>query len=277
MFDRDDMGALFLGVLYRWCVLIGCVVGDVDGAFEFYPVGAQAGGVGDVGVAQMVGAEGVFWNPAAVVFGKKMGIFLTADRPFGLRALDSQAISVVVKWGRHGVGGTYQGFGFDLYREQVFGGVYGYRISPRVGLGVRVRSLVVMVLGRENRRWMVFDLGVRVLLHESVWWGVSAWNVSGVRAGGLGQGGEMGVAVEVADDVGLFASVQKEAGLPTGFGVGIAHVWASVLTLRVGIGSQPERLSAGFGLQRGWLGIDYAGVWHAMLGVSHRVSVHVGR
>ena len=276
------------GVLNVICVvlnvhlfLIGCILGvffmvqPVNSAFEFHPIGAQTAGVGDVGVAHATGAEGLFWNPASVVFGKGASLFVAYDRPFDLAALESQAVAVYTRWGRQGFGGTYEGFGFALYREQVFGGVYGVRLLDKVGLGVRVRSLALTVSGQKSRRWLVFDLGMRVLLNDVIDWGVAAWNVSGVRTGVLGQGGQMGVNIQVVEAVCLLASVQKEAGMPTGFAVGVEHDVAKMLVLRVGIGSQPERFSAGFGLRQGWFEIDYAGVWHTLLGLSHRVSLQM--
>ena len=271
---RVVLGVRFLFWKCLLCVL--CANQHVFAAFEFHPVGAQAAGVGNLGVVHVTGAEGLFWNPAAVVFGKATSLFVAYDRPFDVVALESQAVAVAVRWGNQGFGGTYEGFGFSLYREQVFGGVYGVRVLDRVGLGVRVRSLALMVLGQENRRWLVFDLGMRVLLNDVIDWGVAAWNVSGVRAGVLGQGGQMGVMIRVGDGACLLASVQKEAGLPTGFGVGVQNNVAKRLVLRVGMGSHPERFSAGFGLRQGWFDIDYAGVWHTFLGLSHRVSLHMG-
>lgn len=245
-------------------------------AFEFHPIGAQATGVGSVGVAHINGAEGLFWNPAAVVFGKRVTLFATYDRPFELVALESQAIAGVIQWKRHGLGGTYEGFGSALYREQIFGGVYGYRISHRVGMGVQVRTLA-LTTATKKRQWAVFDLGIRVMLNDFVHWGAVARNVSGVRTSILGQGGATGLAIQLADDANLFASVQKEAGMPTGFGVGVQYNAVSTLTLRTGIGSQPERFSAGFGLQHKWFAIDYAGIWHTVLGLSHHLSLHIER
>jgi hypothetical protein len=246
-----------------------------QGAFAFHPVGAQAAGVGDLGVAHLQGAEGLFWNPSAVVFGKSRTLFSAIDRPFELKALQSQAIAASLRRGRHGLGLTCEVFGFDLYRERVLGAVYGVRLSQRAGVGVAVRALAVTVRGRQSRQWMVLDLGTRVSLHDSVWWAITARNVSGVRAGILGQGGEMGLAIDLGQGADLLVSVQKEAGVPTGFALGIENAAAPGLVLRLGIGSQPERLTAGLGLSRGWLALDYGGNWHSVLGLSHRLSLRV--
>lgn len=245
-------------------------------AFEFHPIGAHTAGVGDVGVALAEGAAGLFWNPAAVVWGKRVSFFGAYDRPFGMVELGTQALSVGIKRGRHGIGGRYTGFGFSLYREQVLGVGYGVRLSKRVGLGVGVRSLQVVVAGDPSRQWVVFDLGMRVLLHNGIFLGAVSWNTGGTRTSVLGQGGSVGVSVDVSTQTTVVFDVQKEANFATGAGIGILFRVRPELVLRTGAGSRPERLSAGFGIVKGILAIDYAAVWHTVLGISHRASVVVG-
>lgn len=257
-------------------ILLFCIP-PTHAAFEFRPVGAQAAGAGDVGTGMAAGAEGLFWNPAAVAWGTGASAFGGYDRPFGLKDLETQAVSGAVRLKRLGLGATYQGYGFALYREQIFGLVVGVRISRRAGLGLSVRRLQVAVSGRSPRRWTAFDLGFRALLNDRVFAGATAWNAGGTRTGMLGQGGAFGLGVHIAPDLTLLADVQKEAGLPTGGGVGLAWDVASALVFRTGIGGRPERLSAGVGVRRARLSIDYAAVWHTVLGLSHRVSLSMGR
>lgn len=242
-------------------------------AFEFQPVGAHTAGAGDVGVALAAGASGMFWNPAAMAWGKRVSVFGAYDRPFGMAELATQALSTGIRVGRHGVGAMYTGFGFVLYREQVFGLVYGLRVSKSAGLGVGMRFLQVMAAGFRSQQWAVFDLGLRVQMNDGAFFGVVARNAGGVRTSLLGQGGAVGVGVEVLPSVTVVADVQKEANLPTGAGIGLVFRAHPALVLRTGAGSRPERLTAGFGVQKGGLVIDYATLWHAVLGVSHRASI----
>ncbi|GEM_PF-1163956 len=242
-------------------------------AFEFQPIGAHTAGAGDVGVALAVGASGMFWNPAAMAWGKRVSVFGAYDRPFGMAELATQALSAGVRAGRHGVGARYTGFGFELYREQVFGLVYGVRVSQSAGLGVGMRALQVTAVGFPGRQWVVFDLGLRVRLNKGVFLGVAARNAGGVRTALLGQGGAVGVGVEVLPTVMVVADVQKEANLAIGAGIGLLFLAHPTLVLRTGAGSRPERLSAGFGVQKGGLSVDYAILWHTVLGVSHRASI----
>ena len=87
----------------------------------------------------------------------------------------------------------------------------------------------------------------------------------------------MGVGFEVAPGVSLLVDVQKEAGMPVGMSAGMEYRAGKRVALRTGAGGGPERLSLGVGLQRGALGVDYAAVYHTVMGLSHRVSLTVGR
>ena len=283
----DDFGVVwcrvscFSWVTWCWVAFVLFVLHPyhsttIHAAFEFQPIGAHTAGVGDVGVALAEGAGGVFWNPAAVAWGKRVSLFGTYDRPFGMVELGMQALSVGIKRGRHGIGARYTGFGFSLYREHIFGLGYGMRISQRVGLGVAVRVLQVMVAGLSPRQWVVFDLGLRVHLRQDVYLGIVSWNTGGTRPSVLGQGGSIGLGVDVLPKTTVVVDVQKEANFSTGAGFGFVFRVRPELVLRTGVGSRPVRLSVGFGLKKGILAIDYAAVWHTVLGITHRASVIIG-
>lgn len=249
----------------------------IRAAFEFHPVSAQAAGMGDTGTAMAAGAEGLFWNPAAAAWAEKASAFGGHNRPFGLKEMETQALSAAGRLGRVGLGATYQGYGFALYREQVFGITIGVRVSRRAGLGLSVRSLHLTTAGQPARRWTAFDLGFRILLNDRLFAGATAWNAGGTRTRIIGQGGAFGLGMHIAPDLALLVDIQKEAGLPTGGGAGLAWEIAPALVLRTGIGGRPERLSAGAGLRQRQLAIDYAAAWHTVLGLSHRVSLSIGK
>ena len=75
----------------------------------------------------------------------------------------------------------------------------------------------------------------------------------------------------------LVADLRKESGMPTGSGVGLEYRLRPGMVLRLGAGGHPERMAAGLGVRKGWVRVDYAALFHTVLGVSHRVSVHLGR
>jgi hypothetical protein len=84
-----------------------------------------------------------------------------------------------------------------------------------------------------------------------------------------------GVAVRAGPDIWLFGQVEKETGRATGGGAGVRWRVTPTVELRAGAGDQPERLSGGLGLRRGWLQVDYAALQHSLLGLTHRVSIAV--
>ncbi|MDE2797237.1 MAG: hypothetical protein OXI94_01090 [Gemmatimonadota bacterium] len=242
-------------------------------AFEFQPIGAHTSATGDAGVALATGAAGAFWNPAALAWGKRISLFGTYDRPFGIAELATQAFSAGLRTGRHGLGVKYTGFGFALYKEQVLGLIYGLRVFQQLSLGFGIRALQLSTAGMPTQHWVVFDAGIKLQIREGVFLGAAIWNAGGSHTSLLGQSGTVGMGIAIMPQVALVADIQKEATFPTGAGIGIIYHIHPQLVLRTGAGGQPERLSAGFGLRTGGFAIDYAAVWHTILGITHRASV----
>ena len=271
---------LFLSPLFRilrtkYCqiVLFALLPSSTHTAFEFQPIGAHTSGAGDAGVAQATGAAGAFWNPAALAWGKRISLFGTYDRPFGIAELATHAFSAGLRNGRHGLGVRYTGFGFSLYKEQVFGLIYGLRVFQQLSLGLGIRALQLSVAGMPTQHWVVFDAGIKWQIRENVFLGATIWNAGGSHTSLLGQSGTVGIGIVAMPQVALVADIQKEANFPTGAGIGIMYHIHPQLVLRTGAGSRPERLSAGVGLKKKGFAIDYAAVWHTVLGITHRASV----
>lgn len=273
---------LFLSPLFRilrtkYCQIIlvpfALLASPSHAAFEFQPIGAHTSGAGDAGVAWATGAAGAFWNPAALAWGKRLSSFGMYDRPFGIAELATHAFSAGLRIGRHGLGARYTGFGFALYKEQVLGLAYGLRVFQQLSLGFGIRALQLSISEIPTRHWVVFDVGIRWQMREGVFIGAVIWNAGGRHTSLLGQGSTVGMGVIVMPRVVLVADIQKEANFPTGVGIGVIYHIHPQLVLRTGAGSRPERLSAGFGLKKRDFAIDYATVWHTVLGITHRASV----
>ena len=270
---------LFLSPLFRilrtkYCLIVLVLLpSSAHTAFEFQPIGAHTSGAGDTGVALATGAPGAYWNPAALAWGKRLSLFAAYDRPFGLTELATQAFSAGLRLGPHGLGARYTGFGFALYKEQVFGLVYGLRVFQQLSLGLGIRALQLSTAGIPTQHWMVFDAGIKLQIRENVFLGAAIWNAGSRHTSILGQSGTVGMGIVAMPQVVLAADIQKEANYPTGAGIGIMYHIHPQLVLRTGTGSRPERLSAGFGLRKNGFAIDYAAVWHTVLGITHRASV----
>lgn len=275
--NQPYLSPLFRILRTKYCqivlVLFALHLSSAHAAFEFQPIGAHTAGAGDAGVAWAAGAAGAFWNPAALAWGKRLSLFGMYDRPFGITELATHAFSAGLRLGRHGLGARYTGFGFAVYKEQVFGLVYGLRVFQQLSLGLGIRALQLSIAGMPTQHWVVFDAGIRLQMREGVFLGATIWNAGGKHTSLLGQSGTMGIGIAVMPRVVLVADIQKEANFPTGAGIGAMYHIHPQLVLRTGAGSRPERLSAGFGVQKNGLAIDYAAVWHTVLGITHRASV----
>lgn len=250
---------------------------QADAAFEFQAVGARPGGLGDTFAGWAEGVDGVFWNAGAVAWGKGVGITGGYERPFGMAVLDAHAIGTVASTGRAAVGLGYMEYGFSLYRERTAGLTIGLRVASRLGLGVRIRRMQLSVAGAASRAWTAFDLGARIVLRPKVILGLAAWNAGGQSVDVLGQGGMAGVGFQVVPNLALLVDARKEAGRPTGVSTGVEYSPARRVMLRMGAGGRAERLSVGAGVIHRGLRIDYAALHHTVLGLSHRVSLTIGR
>ena len=267
------------GLLAPCCVLLCIALTPVPAAasFEFQAVGARSGGLGDTFVGWAEGVEGVFWNAGAVAWGHGVSITGGYERPFGMAVLDAHAIGTVASTGRTAVGLGYQEYGFSLYRERTAGLTFGLRLASRLGLGVRIRRMRLSVAGGANRGWTAFDLGAKIVVRPKVTLGLAAWNAGGASVEVLGQGGMAGVGCQVAPNLALLVDVRKEAGRQTGVSAGVEYSPARRVMLRMGAGGRAERLSIGAGVIHRGIRIDYATLYHTVLGLSHRVSLTVGR
>ena len=245
-------------------------------AFEFQAVGARSGGLGDTFVGRAEGVEGVFWNAGAVAWGEGVSITGGYERPFGMAVLDAHAIGTVASTGRTAVGLGYQEYGFSLYRERTAGLTFGIRLASRLGLGVRIRRMRLSVAGGADRGWTAFDLGAKILVRPKVTLGLAAWNAGGAWVDVLGQGGTAGAGFQILPNLALLVDVRKEAGRQTGVSAGVEYTPDRRVMLRMGAGARAERLSVGAGVIHRGFRIDYATLYHTVLGLSHRVSLTVG-
>ena len=266
------------GLLTSLCVFLRIALMPVPAvaAFEFQAVGARSGGMGDTFVGWAEGVEGVFWNAGAIAWGRGVSITGAYERPFGMAVLDAQAIGTVASTGRTAVGLGYQEYGFSLYRERTAGLTVGHRLASRLGLGVKVRRMRLSVAGGGNRGWTAFDLGAKIVVTPRVTLGLAAWNAGGASVNVLGQGGMAGVGCQIVPNLALLVDVRKESGRQTGVSAGVEYSAARRVVLRMGAGGRAERLSMGAGVVHRGFRIDYATLYHTVLGLSHRISLTVG-
>ena len=75
----------------------------------------------------------------------------------------------------------------------------------------------------------------------------------------------------------IAVDIQKEAGSPTGGGIGVEFRPYQILSIRLGAGSYPERMALGIGITRGRAAIDYGILVQTVLGYSHLAPLSYSR
>jgi len=199
----------------------------------------------------------------AVAIGDGVSSLAGYERPFGLRELETVSGVGSLRFGRVGVGVSYQGSQVAESESAVTAGI---RVKE-VGVGVRVRQVQYA-----DRRWPVFDLGLLIVGRNGIPVGLVGRNTGGSQTGILGHGGMVGMSV-TRDRMTFAIDVQKEAGTPTGGAVGLEIRVSAIAAIRAGVGGYPERLTLGLGVRCGLAEIDYGILYHTVLGFSHRVAI----
>lgn len=152
---RARISALAFATLFPWCVVAAQGSASEDGAlFLLLPVGAQTVGMGQATVAERLGSESIWSNPAAIARQNRREVAIHHSETIAARgdvitllvpkkSIGSFALSVnVLDFGNQQItdpGGTP--IGLVLPRNLLFAGTFGAAIGRRLSLGVTYKRL----------------------------------------------------------------------------------------------------------------------------------------
>jgi len=171
---------------------------------------------------------------------------------------------------------TLQSFGFDAYRRLTASAVISTPVTARVRLGIRLT----------HRRVAITGYGTRSATGVSAGWTVEV--TPDIRAGGswryigasltyedrlLPQELDLGFEARASPTLRLLAAVALENGTDADIRIGTEVFLAAPVALRVGTGTNPDRIALGLGLKTKPATIDAAVSIHRILGPSFAVSL----
>jgi hypothetical protein len=258
---------------------------------------SSAIGSGYAGIADDAGSA--FFNPAglALVTGIEGGV--SYQRPYGLSFFNDFAGAIALPMDRYGtVALSAQNFsvnyqGNDLSAERVVGLSYGailHRdIHTSIALGVTAKWLYwklgdsvadpsesPTILGSAST--LGLDVGVQASLWQRTRVGAAIVNFNNPTMGDptphdLPQIFRAGICYEPLDNVSTVIGAERILGQEVELSLG-SEAWIfPELALRVGVTSNPNRFTAGFGVRVRQFQIDYAYLTHPELSGTHQVSI----
>ena len=273
----------------RFVVMCQCCWAVTLQAQDF-PVGIRAQALGGCGAAYASDSEGQLSNPALVAAIDNVGITVFYARPFGLAELPLTAVSAAARWRRLALGAA----GVALEHELASARNYAFTLATTLGSGqidsVGNDWLVVGLQGELNQleitqygqtSAIAVNLGFTARLAETVRLGVALRNLtSAMRTATnerLPRSAVIGLAYAPYDRFLFQMEVYKQSEFALEWRGGVEIAVAPPLDIRLGLSSNPDRMTAGIALRLTPVAIQYTAFSHLELGWTQQIAVSVQR
>lgn len=250
-------------------------------AFEGHFQGSSSTAMGGAGCASPLDAGGIFLNVASLSSSSRSMLTLFYSHPYGLSelAFGSIAVNMPVRWIDLGLGS--QSYGNELYNEFSLGIAIAKKVHPRLHLGVAIWHNQLKIKNYGNTGTTFIDLGLKVQLHERLFWAVSVFNLTRAEIGRdnekLPQILTSGVCFNPVPSFILNIDLVKDVHFPQELRFGIQFRPIPYILLRTGTGTGQTRFAAGLGLDYRFFIFEYSMTTHLDLGITHLVSVSIYR
>ena len=273
----------------RFVVMCQCCWAVTLQAQDF-PVGIRAQALGGCGAAYASDSEGQLSNPALVAAIDNVGITVFYARPFGLAELPLTAVSAAARWRRLALGAAGVALEHELASERN----YAFTLATTLGSGqidsVGNDWLVVGLQGELNQleitqygqtSAIAVNLGFTARLAETVHLGVALRNLtSAMRTTTnerLPRSAVIGLAYAPYDRFLFQMEVYKQSEFALEWRGGVEIAVAPPLDIRLGLSSNPDRMTTGIALHLTPVAIQYTAFSHLELGWTQQIAVSVQR
>ncbi len=274
MMKRTIMKGLTLGLL-ALSLLVGA--GPARAAFEDVEVSPRTRAMGGAAVAMAPDAYSVYHNAAALSWITDSQVAGSYVRPFGYDYSSQSVISGAASIGRWGgVGVAWRRFGVDykgedLTTENTVSLAHGFRLlkdlqsEVSVGWGVNFYSLsygAAETIDPGSANTVGVDVSAQAVVHERTRVGFYALNINNPSIGDVDHEDlirRVGAGVSYAPYTGVttLLDISNELGEAVQFRGGTEFQVADFLWLRAGLRTEPNIFTAGVGISRYGLSVDY--------------------
>jgi len=261
-------------------VMAFCICFRAEAAFEKSARGSAETSLGGASAALAENPWSGLSNPATLLTLTHRTVSASlVPRMFGLKELEHVAFIYVepTSIGLFALSGSR--FGFALYREIVVGVSYSARVSEKLVVGVTSNCFSLSIERYGSDRTIGIDAGAVVELALDLRWGFAAHNLNRPVAGRLSEKLPQvlitGVEYRPVERMLIAADMVKDIRYPVELHLGVQYEVLDALHLRSGTSLEPSLVTGGFGLLYPPIELDYAFSLHAVLGITHQMSVTI--
>ena len=244
-----------------------------------FPLGIRAQALGGANVAKGREAEALLENPAALanLAGPTFTMFYT--NPFGLKELRLNSFSGNMNFAKSAFGAAFVDFGNALYRDRRLhlAVARGFLSAQRLAFGVSGVLRQLRISGYGDESVMLLNLGTQWRVSDSFLFGSALTNLLNATLGQqkekLPRSVSVGFAYLPTSTLTLQMDVYKQNAFPEEWRLGIEINPLPPLLLRVGTGTNPDRLTCGFALHVFKFSLQFAAFSHTDLGWTEQFAV----
>ena len=244
---------------------------------QLTPWGGPASAYGYAGLSSS-DVWSVRYNQAGLANIESFQTGVAYQSPFLLNELGTGQLIAAMPVGDGAFGLAVQNRGFSLYREGLYGIGYGRKLSESFNMGIQINYFTLQ-LGEGYGSVSTFTVegGFTYDLTQNL---SIAGHVYNPNQSKLEDSGDQlpaflkgGIAYRFSDKVQTSLEVWKHMEYDAEIHAGISYRAAEVLSLGVGIQSNPGSIYGGFGLHFGDLEFGVATLYHNVLGYSPQLSL----
>jgi hypothetical protein len=260
-------------------VVLALLCIDTLAAAQEFPLGIRAQALGGASVAKGRDAEALLDNPASLtnLTGSTFTAFYT--NPFGIKELRLSSFSGNTNYANFAVGAAFIDFGNSLYRDRRYHLALARSFLPaqRLAIGAIGALRHLRIAGYGDDSAVLFNMGTQLRLSESFVLGSALTNLLDAAIGRqqekLPRSVCLGLAYSPHAALTLQMDLYKQNDFSEEWRIGIEANPLSPLLLRAGIGTNPDRLTAGFALRVFKFSLQFAAFSHTDLGWSEQFAV----
>jgi len=203
---------------------------------------------------------------------------VTYQSPFLLSELDMGQGFVAMPLGEGGIGLSFSHTGFSLYNQGSYGLAYGRKLGEGINVGIQFNYFTLQLgEGYGSTSAMTVEGGFQFDVSEQI---TLAGHIANPNRSQLrGSNGELpsylrgGVAYHVSTKVSAMAEIWKSVDNPAQIHAGVAYHPSEMVSLGLGMSSNPGVVYGGFEFHVSDFSIGVATTYHNVLGYSPQISL----
>ncbi|MCX6149358.1 MAG: hypothetical protein NTX22_02405 [Ignavibacteriales bacterium] len=263
---RGRFSIVLLVILFAHCIIA-----------QINP-GARQIALSNSDVAQSDDVFSNFSNPAGLsqMNWREIGIYYS-PAPFGMKELANGYIAYIepTDYGSFGLGAMT--YGFDLYKQNKISLSYSNRFEEKFFAGITINYHTIAIKNYGSANSLSLNFGSMIYLISNLKWGFAFHNVTRATFGDeknqIPTVLQTGFSYSPLDNATLNTAVEKESEFPLSIRFGLEYSPIKYFYLRSGFSTEPEKFSAGVGINYTFIQLDYAVFTHAELGLTHQAGI----